>query len=267
MDDENNVPTLTDEGYSPEAIANLERAVEEFAESLLVIKSEDANIKVFESLQITMNGRKRRMGDLGNVESPDDPMKIQLMIYNKEHIEEVLEFIKQNGFPAKNEQGSQFIHVRVPKPSRMQLEEIGDDVNRRTNAIGSRLTKIKTNTGLRIRAAMEKEFIDQRIAGIATKKIDANLERCTKEVRIIGLMKRKKILGSFFKTVERDDADLLKIINKRVKLEQQRIENENQLRIQAEALANQNNEMTNPDHISTNDKLVSNVSTSPAVSQ
>ena len=249
MEDENDKPTLSEEGYSPEAIANLERAVEEFAESLLVIKSEDANIKVFQSLQITMNGRKRRIGDLGNVDSPENPMKIQLMIYNKEHIEQVLEFIKQNGFPAKNEEGSQFIHVRVPKPSRMQLEEIGDDVNRRTNAIGSRLTKIKTNTGLRIRAAVEKEFIDQRIAGIATKKIDTNLERCSKEVRIIGLMKRKQILGSFFKTVERDDADLIKIISKRVKLEQRRIENENQLRIQAEALENQKNEQVNSDNI------------------
>ena len=249
MEDENDKPTLSEEGYSPEAIANLERAVEEFAESLLVIKSEDANIKVFQSLQITMNGRKRRIGDLGNVDSPENPMKIQLMIYNKEHIEQVLEFIKQNGFPAKNEEGSQFIHVRVPKPSRMQLEEIGDDVNRRTNAIGSRLTKIKTNTGLRIRAAVEKEFIDQRIAGIATKKIDTNLERCSKEVRIIGLMKRKQILGSFFKTVERDDADLIKIISKRVKLEQRRIENENQLRIQAEALENQKNEQVNSDNM------------------
>ena len=263
MEDENDKPTLSEEGYSPEAIANLERAVEEFAESLLVIKSEDANIKVFQSLQITMNGRKRRIGDLGNVDSPENPMKIQLMIYNKEHIEEVLEFIKQNGFPAKNEPGSQFIHVRVPKPSRMQLEEIGDDVNRRTNAIGSRLMKIKTNTGLRIRAATEKEFIDQRIAGIATKKIDTNLERCTKEVRIIGLMKRKQILGSFFKTVERDDADLLKIIGKRVKLEQLRIENENQLRIQAEALENQNNEVVNSDNIANVEK--SNNSTSSPV--
>ena len=259
MEDENDKPTLSEEGYSPEAIANLERAVEEFAESLLVIKSEDANIKVFQSLQITMNGRKRRIGDLGNVDSPENPMKIQLMIYNKEHIDEVLEFIKQNGFPAKNEEGSQFINVRVPKPSRMQLEEIGDDVNRRTNAVGSRLTKIKTNTGLRIRAAMEKEFIDQRIAGIATKKIDANLERCTKEIRIIGLMKRKQILGSFFKTVERDDADLLKVINKRIKLEQKRIDNENQLRIQAEALENQNNGIVNPGHMSTVDQTINNV--------
>ena len=239
MDDENYIPPNIEEGYSPEAIANLERAIEEFAETMLEIKSEDANIKVFSSLQIIMNGRKRRIGDLANVESPDDPMKIQLMVYNKEHIETVLEFIRENGFPAKNEEGSQFINVRVPKPSRMQLEEIGDDINRRTNAASSRLMKIKINTGLRIRAATEKEYIDQRIAGIATKKIDLNLERCTREIRIIGLMKRKKILGSFFKVVERDDPDLLKVITKRVKLESQRIENENQLRIQAEALASQ----------------------------
>ena len=189
-----------------------------------------------------MNGRKRRIGDLGNVESPDDPMKIQLMIYNKEHVQEVLDFIRESGFPAKNEEGSQFIHIRVPKPSRMQLEEIGDDIGRRTNSVCTRLTKMKTNTGLRIRAAMEKEFIDQRISNLATKRINDNLDRCTQEVRIIGLMKRKKILGSFFKTVERDDNDLLKIINKRVKLEQRRIENQNQMKIQTEALAKQQEE-------------------------
>jgi len=236
MEDQLNSSLNNNEGYSPEAIANFELAVEEFAESLLAIKSEDANIAVFRSLQILMNGRKRRIGDLGNVESPDDPMKIQLMIYNKEHVEQVCDFIRESGFPARNEEGSQFIHIRVPKPSRMQLEEIGDDIARRTNSVCTRLTKMKTNTGLRIRAAMEKEFIDQRIANLANKRINDNLDRCTQEVRIIGLMKGKKILGSFFKTVERDDNDLLKIINKRLKLEQKRIENENQLKIQKEAL-------------------------------
>ena len=240
MEFENNINN--NEGYSPEAIANFELAVEEFAESLLAIKAEHANIAVFRSLQIIMNGRKRRIGDLGNVESPDDPMKIDLMIYNKEHLQQVLDFIRESGFPAKNEEGSQFIHIRVPKPSRMQLEEIGDDIGRRTNSVCTRLTKMKTNTGLRIRAAMEKEFIDQRIANLATKRINDNLDRCTQEVRIIGLMKRKKILGSFFKTVERDDNDLLKIINKRIKLEQRRIENQNQMKIQSEALAKQHEE-------------------------
>ena len=55
----------------------------------------------------------------------------------------------------------------------MQLEEIGDDLIRRTNSLVMRLTKIKTNTGLRIRAAVQNEFIETKIATLATKKIDA----------------------------------------------------------------------------------------------
>ena len=212
------------ESYSTEATANLERAVEEFGDLIQDKINQEPNVRVFGSLQIVINGRKRRISDLGNVESPDNPMKIELMIYNKEQIEEILEFIKQNGFPAKNQTGSQFINVRVPKPSRMQLEEIGDDINRRTSGMCGRLVKAKTNTGLRVKAAMEKEFIDQRIASMASKKINIAHDRCTKEVRILGLLGRKKVLGSFFKIAEKDDPDLLKEINKRNKLETQRIE-------------------------------------------
>ena len=214
----------------------MDNALEEFAVSLTEIRPEDANIAVFRGLKLTLKGRLRRLSELGNVESPDDPMKIELMIYNKEQIEEVLEFIKKNGFPAKNEPGSQFIHIRVPKPSRMQLEELGDEVIRRTNSAATRLMKIKTNTSLRIRAAMEKEYIDQRISGVALKKIDNALERITREMKIIGVMKRKAILGSFFKTIERDDADIVKIINKRIKLEKDKIIKEQELRIKSEAL-------------------------------
>ena len=171
--------------------------------------------------------------------------------------EQVLEFIKNNGFPAKNEEGSQFIYIRVPKPSRMQLEELGDEVIRRTNSACTRLIKIKTNTGLRIRAAMEKEYIDQRISGFAVKKIDNALERITKEMKIVGVMKRKTILGSFFKTIERDDADLIKIINKRIKLEKDKIAKEQELRIQVEALESQDQ----------NKDIVKTVNTEIATSQ
>ena len=192
MEDVNNNINNT-EGYSPEAISNFELAIEEFAESLLAIKSEDANISVFRSLQIIMNDRKRRIGDLGNVESPDDPMKIQLMIYNKEHLQEVLDYIRASGFPAKNEEGSQFIHIRVPKPSRMQLEEIGDDINRRTNAASSKLLKSKTNTSLRIRAAMEKELKAEKAAATkAAKEAQEAAKKPKKVIRKVKKVKKKK---------------------------------------------------------------------------
>ena len=87
MDEVNYISSNVDEGYSPEAIANMENALEEFAVSLIEIKPEDANIAVFRGLKLTIKGRPRRLAELGNVESPDDPMKIELMIYNKEQIE------------------------------------------------------------------------------------------------------------------------------------------------------------------------------------
>ena len=127
----------------------------------------------------------------------------------------------------------------------MQLEEIGDDLIRRTNAVCSRLVKIKTNTGLRIRAATEKEFIDQRIAGISSKKIDNAYERCTKEIRIMGLMRRKKILGSFFITTERDDVELLKEVNKRAKLEQQKLATEKLISSQSKEVSETHNNEDN----------------------
>ena len=42
-----------------------------------------------------MNGRPRRIGEFGNVDSPDDPMKIELMIYNKENIPRYLRIYKE----------------------------------------------------------------------------------------------------------------------------------------------------------------------------
>ena len=56
----------------------------------------------------------------------------------------VIDTIKESGFPAKKQNDvSQYINVRVPKPSRMQLEEIADDLIRRTNGMTSRLMKLK----------------------------------------------------------------------------------------------------------------------------
>mgnify|MGYP001267149666 FL=1 len=201
------------ESYSVEALSNYARAVEEFCDVLLEIKSEHANISVFNSIQVQIEGKKRRLNDIANIESPVDILNIEVMVYSRDNLEIVLDTIKESGFPAKiRKEGSQYIDVRVPKPSRMQLEEIADDVIRRTNGMSSRLMKIKTNTGLRIRAAVQNEFIDTRIATLSTRKIDSGFEKYNSEVRIIGLQKRKQILGKFYRPQEKDDDPINKIV-------------------------------------------------------
>ena len=108
----------------------------------------------------------------------------------------------------------------MPPPSRMQLEEIGDDLIRRTNSLIMRLTKIKTNTGLRIRAAVQNEFIETKIATLATKKIDATYLIVESEGKFLGVLKRKQILGSYFKSTEKDDEIFIKKVNVYFKLNQ-----------------------------------------------
>ena len=116
------------------------------------------------------------------------------------------------------EKNSQFLIVKVPPPSRMQLEEIGDDLIRRTNSLVMRLTKIKTNTGLRIRAAVQNEFIETKIATLATKKIDNTHVKIESEGKFLGVLKRKQILGSYFKSTEKDDEIFIKKVNLYFKL-------------------------------------------------
>ena len=207
------------ESYSTEAISNFGKAIEDFADVITEIKSEDANVAVFNSIYVMITGRKRRLGDIANIETPNDPLNLEVMVYNKDQIELVMDTIKDAGFPAKlKEQGSQFINVRVPKPSRMQLEEIGDDLIRRTNSLTTRLTKIKTNTGLRIRAAVQNEFIDQRIATIASRKIETEFEKSNDDGMLLGVLRRKQILGNYFKPTEKKDEIFIKKVNLYLKI-------------------------------------------------
>ena len=244
------------ESYSVEALSNYARVVEEFCDVLIEIKSEHANISVFNSIQVQIEGKKRRLNDIANIESPEDILKIEVMVYSRDNLELVLDTIKEAGFPAKlREQGSQFIDVRVPKPSRMQLEEIADDVIRRTNGMSSRLLKIKTNTALRIRAAVQNEFIDSRIATLSTRKIDAGFEKYNSEVRVIGLQRRKQILGKFYKPQEKDDEPTNKIVtvlNKLIsKINSDHVkENEDSLKTQnAETSENINQSIEKPNTV------------------
>ena len=207
------------ESYSTEAISNFSKAIEDFADVITDIKSEDANIAVFNSIFVMIDGRKRRLADIANVEAPNDPLNLEVMVYSKDNIETVMTTIKESGFPVKSkEKNSQFLIVKVPPPSRMQLEEIGDDLIRRTNSLVMRLTKIKTNTGLRIRAAVQNEFIETKIATLATKKIDNTHIKIEGEGKFLGVLKRKQILGNYFKSTEKDDETFIKKVNLYLKL-------------------------------------------------
>ena len=187
-----------EEGYSVEAQENMQVAVENFKESLVAIGSEEANKNVFATIKVMVNGIRRRLVDLGNVDAPEGPLKIQLMIFNKDHIPLVMEQLKEDGFKPRSEPGSQYVKIDVPPPTRLQLMDIAADVDRRTKSCIGALTKIKSNTSQRLMKALDNEYIEQRTAGIANKNMEKTFTKLEKESIKIGMLKKIEILGKWY---------------------------------------------------------------------
>ena len=206
-----------EEGYSVEAQENMAVALEQFKESLIPIGSEEANKNVFATIKIMVKGVRRRLVDLGNVDAPEGPLKIQLMIFNKEHIPLIIEQLKEEGFKPRTDAGSQYVKVDVPPPTRLQLMDVASDVDRRTKSCIGTLNKIRSNTAIRITKAIENEFIDQRTAGFASKKIEKNFSKYEVDAIKAGMIKKMDILGKWFSPENDQEKDLLAKIKKKQK--------------------------------------------------
>ena len=210
-----------EEGYSVEAQENMLVSINSFKDSLIPIGSEEANKNVFATIKILIKGVRRRLVDLGNVDAPEGPLKIQLMIFNKEHIPLIMEQLKEEGFKPRSDPGSQYVKVDVPAPTRLQLMDIASDVDRRTKSCIGTLNKIRGNTGIRLQKAMENEFIDQRTAGMANKNIEKFYAKYERQVIEIGMLKKRDILGKWFSP----DNDLEKEMYKKVQQKENKLKN------------------------------------------
>ena len=206
-----------EEGYSVEANENMGVALEQFKESLIPIGSEEANKNVFATIKIMIKGVRRRLVDLGNVDAPEGPLKIQLMIFNKEHIPLVIEQLKEEGFKPRTDAGSQYVKVDVPPPTRLQLMDVASDVDRRTKSCIGTINKIRSNTAIRITKAVENEFIDRRTAGVANKKIEKNFSKFELEAVKVGMIKKVDILGKWFTPENDQEKDLYGKMKKKQK--------------------------------------------------
>ena len=117
------------EQYSVQAENLMKTAVEEYIDVLRDIKATDANLTVIRNIRISVSGKPRRLVDVADLRKTDDPHLLELLVFNTEHIDLIVEKIDETGFT--NEVDGQFIKINVPDPSYKQLMEVVDDLNRK----------------------------------------------------------------------------------------------------------------------------------------
>ena len=117
------------EQYSVQAENLMKTAVEEYVDILRDIKATDANLTVIRNIRISVAGKPRRLVDVADLRKTDDPHLLELLVFNTEHIDLIVEKVDETGFT--NEVDGQFIRINVPDPSYKQLMEVVDDLNRK----------------------------------------------------------------------------------------------------------------------------------------
>ena len=191
------------EQYSIQAETLMKSAVEDYVEVIKVVQASNANMTLIKGVKITLNGKPRRLVDVGDLRTGETENELQVLVFNKDHIETLVEAINEAGF--KTNVDDKFINIDVPEPSYKQLMEVVEDLQRKKNSAIGRLTKAKSEATTRARAAVENEFIEQAIASQASKKCDDHYDTYSGEISEVTNEKIKEILGEeFYKKFEEE---------------------------------------------------------------
>lgn len=195
------------EQYSVQAETLMKAAIEDYHELIKEIQASNANMKLIKGIKITVNGKPRRLVDVGDLKTGESENQLILLVFNTDHVDPLLDQIAELQFEAAVD--GQFIKINVPDPSYKQLMEVVDDLNRKKGSTVGRLTKAKSEATTRARTAVENEFIEQAVASRATKVCDEFLSQYTDKVNGITNDKILEILGedyfNKYKTEELDE--------------------------------------------------------------
>ena len=199
---------MVDEKYSPQAEMLMKNTIEDFEEDLREVKATDANLNVIRGLRINIQGKPRRLVDVGDIKKTETKNFIQVLVFNTDHIPLLTEKIDELEFPYEVE--GQFINLNLPDPNYKQLMEVVDDINRKKNSALARLTKAKSEATTRARTALENEFISQGVATAVSRKCATLHEEFTEKVNGLSLEKIKQILGTeYFEKYKTEELDYL----------------------------------------------------------
>ena len=182
--------------YTIQAETLMKAAIEEYVEIIDEVKSADANLSTLKGLRINIQGKPRRLVDVGDIKRTENENVVQILVFNTDHIPLLNEKIDEVEF--NYEVDGQFINIDLPDPSYKQLMEVVDDLNRKKNSGLARLTKAKSEATTRARTALENDFITQGVANAVSRKCSEMHEEYSLQVNEITTEKIKEILGSEF---------------------------------------------------------------------
>ena len=209
------------DSYSLAAMARTEDILGFLVDDLNVVGSKDAFKNILYGVRLIVEGKNRRLSDFSEIinEDEDENNKLEdsfkINVFRENLIEDIISIIKQNGFKQVNRvKDSTHILIKIPEPTQNQLNEFAGETKRIERSAISRIARIKSDAIQRIKAALEREYIEPHVAVPAKAHLENIQQSAVFEIRLIGLKKRKSLLGRFFSYSDEEEKKLGKKLEK-----------------------------------------------------
>ena len=199
------------DSYSLAAMARTEDILGFLVEDLNVVGSKDAFKNILYGVRLIVEGKNRRLSDFSEIINEDDDENIdqndkstdsfRINVFRENLIEDIISIIKQNGFKQVNRvKDSTHILIKIPEPTQNQLNEFAGETKRIERSAISRIARIKSDAIQRIKAALEREYIEPHVAVPAKAHLENIQQSAVFEIRLIGLKKGSLYLEDFLVT-------------------------------------------------------------------
>lgn len=214
------------DSYSLAAMARTEDILAFLIDDLQIVGSSQAFKNVLYGVRMVVEGKNRRLTDFSEIVKPEDEedyneTKIEetegfrVNVFREELIDSILKIIKEAGFKTtKRIKNSTHIWVKIPEPTQNQLNEFAGEVKRIERAAISKIARIKSDAIQRIKAALEREYIEPHLAVPAKANLEDIQKLAVNNIRMISLKRRKVLLGHFFSYTDPEEMKLGKLLEK-----------------------------------------------------
>ena len=211
------------DSYSLAAMARTEDILSFLVEDLDVVGSKDAYKNILYGVRLIVEGKNRRLSDFSEIINEEEENNIKqkntdnfkINIFRENLVDDIITIIKQNGFKEVNRiKDTTHILIKIPEPTQNQLNEFAGETKRIERSAISRIARIKSDAIQRIKAALQREYIEPHVAVPAKAHLENIQQSAVSEIRLIGLKKRKTLLGRFFSYTDDEEKKLGKRLEK-----------------------------------------------------
>ena len=211
------------DSYSLAAMARTEDALSFLIQDLGVVGSKEAFKNVLYGVRLVVEGKNRRLTDFseivkmeeGKSSARENKDRFIVNVFREEIIPNVTKIIKEAGFKTVERiKNSTQLCIKIPEPNHNQLIEFSGEVKRIERAAISRIARIKSDAVQRIKSALEREYIEPHLAVPAKSNLEDIQKHAVKNIKLIGLRKRKSILGNFFSYADEEERRIGQVLEK-----------------------------------------------------